>query len=310
MGRGFGGKKRKRDGSGKGKKGERSRELKGKGDAGGFKRRGLGGPAPQRAVLVTSGTPSQCPKATREATRFLESALEALRPAASEEQAAETAGRSIGESLEAELQALRGEEGAKPPKRPIRFHSEVSRGVALLSCPGSEEDPQFPTPSELVSQVFAKQRQSGADCSAARFVVRMAPLDYVCSPHLKNFQATAAAVLPKALAGAKEGAGWYCAFHGRAMTTITRQDVLTTLKEVLAPLNLDLSVSDAEYMIVIEVNPVLCGFSVLQGYEGALHECNLQKACREFENRVAKEDEEDDASDEDDEEELDEQGDE
>eukprot|EP00438_Fugacium_kawagutii_P010797 Skav218417 [mRNA] locus=scaffold466:66209:67183:+ [translate_table: standard] len=52
------------------------------------------------------------------------------------------------------------------------------------------------------------------------------------------------------------------------MSTIKREDAMTALKEVMKTLKLDLSVSDAEYMVVIEVNPVLCGFSVLQDYEG------------------------------------------
>eukprot|EP00435_Cladocopium_sp_Y103_P004507 s4624_g1.t1 len=113
---------------------------------------------------------------------------------------------------------------------------------------------------------------------------RMAPLDVVCSPHLKNFQAAAAAELPKLLKDAREGAGWYCSFHSRAMSTIKREDVMAALKDIMKPLKLDLSVSDAEYMVVIEVNPVLCGFAVLRDYEGGLFECHLQKASEEFEN--------------------------
>ncbi|CAE7866314.1 ABC1K8 [Symbiodinium necroappetens] len=219
------------------------------------------------------------------------------------------AARSAGESLEAELQALRGDGSAKPQKRPLHFYCEVSRGVALLSYPGEEEDLNAPSPSELVQRVFVQQRDGGQDAQAARFVCRMAPLDYVCAPHLKNFQAAAAAVLPGAFAKARDGAGWYFAFHSRAMGTIKRDEAMSVLKQVLGPLPVELSVSDAEYMVVIEVNPVLCGFSVLQDYEHLLHECNLQKACEVYENKACDcdfesedEPEDEDEDDEDDEE--------
>ncbi|CAE7271813.1 ABC1K7, partial [Symbiodinium sp. KB8] len=185
------------------------------------------------------------------------------------------AARSAGESLEAELQ----------------------------------EDLNAPSPSELVQRVFVQQRDGGQDAQAARFVCRMAPLDYVCAPHLKNFQAAAAAVLPGAFAKARDGAGWYFAFHSRAMGTIKRDEAMSVLKQVLGPLPVELSVSDAEYMVVIEVNPVLCGFSVLQDYEHLLHECNLQKACEVYENKACDcdfesedEPEDEDEDDEDDEE--------
>ncbi|CAK9039663.1 unnamed protein product [Durusdinium trenchii] len=157
---------------------------------------------------------------------------------------------------------------------------QVSRGVALLSAATK--------PSALVSKLFARQvsRTTG---TPVRFVVRMAPLDVVCSPHLKNFQAAAEAELPKLLEGAREGAGWYCSFHSRAMGTIKREDAMQVLKQVMAPLKLELSVSEAEYMILIEVNPILCGFAVLKDYEGQLHECHLQNASEAFEHDAASE---------------------
>merc|ERR1712125_289928 len=64
------------------------------------------------------------------------------------------------------------------------------------------------------------------------------------------------------------------------------------VKEILSPLGMEISVSEAEYMIVVEVNPSLCGFSVVQQYEDSLHECNLQKACAAL-ARSASEDAED-----------------
>ncbi|OLQ07485.1 hypothetical protein AK812_SmicGene9097 [Symbiodinium microadriaticum] len=292
-------------GKGKGKgKGKR----KGKANDKGAPCKRPRGPMPTRSMLITSHTPSQCSKATREAIRLLEAASESLRqvPEAKEDT---PAARSAGESLEAELQALRGDGSAKPQKRPLHFYCEVSRGVALLSYPGEEEDLNAPSPSELVQRVFVQQRDGGQDAQAARFVCRMAPLDYVCAPHLKNFQAAAAAVLPGAFAKARDGAGWYFAFHSRAMGTIKRDEAMSVLKQVLGPLPVELSVSDAEYMVVIEVNPVLCGFSVLQDYEHLLHECNLQKACEVYENKACDcdfesedEPEDEDEDDEDDEE--------
>eukprot|EP00439_Symbiodinium_sp_Y106_P046414 s2427_g5.t3 len=273
------------------------------------------------------------------------------------------AAASLGQALQPSMQlkhstwreSTKGDGSVKPQKKPLHFYCEVSRGVALLSYPGEEasesiphdharcndcipasyvfvslqKDLNAPSPSVLVQRVFAQQRDGGHDAQAARFVCRMAPLDYVCAPHLKNFQAAAAAVLPGAFAKARDGAGWYFAFHSRAMGTIKRDEAMSVLKQVLGPLPVELSVSDAErpgpdemYMVVIEVwaaafipvvNPVLCGFSVLQDYENLLHECNLQKACEVYENKACdcdfesedepEDEDEDDADGEDDEDE-------
>ncbi|CAK9039279.1 unnamed protein product [Durusdinium trenchii] len=202
----------KSKGGGKGKKKARNKDSSEKSKA----KRPLG-PMPQSAVLVTSHTPSQCQKATREAIRLLER-LDELHSLSSTAPA-EVPELSVGKALEEELAAL------KEPKdqRPFRFYCEVSRGVALLSAATK--------PSALVSKLFARQvsRTTG---TPVRFVVRMAPLDVVCSPHLKNFQAAAEAELPKLLEGAREGAGWYCSFHSRAMGTIKREDAMQVLKQV------------------------------------------------------------------------------
>merc|ERR1712059_100948 len=94
---------------------------------------------------------------------------------------------SSSDLLEAELQGLRGE-GAPAAKRPrIAFHGEVTRGISVLACPKKADAPSFPAPSALVDVVFATQKRE----ATTRFVVRLLPLDVVCSPHLSNFRAAA-----------------------------------------------------------------------------------------------------------------------
>merc|ERR1711908_17719 len=118
--------------------------------------------------------------------------------------------------------------------------------------------------------------------------------------------------LPKAFADVPAGTGWYVAFSARNMSTITQRAALDVIKEVLAPFNLDMSVSDAEYKIVIDVNPFLCGFSVLRHYEETWSECNLSKACRSIADLPSDVDDasdDDDGEDEDDEDGTDGEGD-
>ncbi|CAJ1328429.1 unnamed protein product [Effrenium voratum] len=281
---GKGGRKGGGRGKGKGKGREKGKEKGKDKGRGGEKKLRRAGPMPSRAVLVTSHTPSLCQKATREAIRLLDSALGEGEERLDEPLDGER--RSVGQSLDAELEALK----AQPRRKRLRFHSEVSRGVALLAY-----EPQQPLPSETVQKIFGLRKE--ANCPGARFVVRLAPLDFVCSPHLKSFQAAAAATLPNQFASARPGAGWYMAFHSRAMGTIKRDEAMQALKDILRPLDLDLSVSDAEYTVLVEVNPVLCGFSVLQGYEHELFECHLQKAFEDCEIQAASQDEGDDEDD-------------
>jgi len=290
-GKGKHGKKRKH-GSGGGKDGGKGKGGKGGGGSEGKgKRRGMLGPLPERAFIISSDSPQASPKATKEAQRLLTDAFEALQASTATGNIAEVAvaqeKSSLISELEAELQELRGD-GATAAKRPrIRFHGEVTRGISVLACPQKADSPNFPAPSVLVESVLATQRRE----STSRFVVRLLPLDYVCSPHLSNFRDAVRKHLPVAFAGMKEGTCWYIACFFRAMATIKREDVLSICKEVLGPLGMDLSVSDAEYTIMVEVNPSLCGFSVLRDYENGLHECHVQRACR------AKEDDDDDDQD-------------
>merc|ERR1712039_480888 len=83
------------------------------------------------------------------------------------------------------------------------------------------------------------------------------------------------------------------------MSTIKRDDALQVIKEVLSPLGYEISVSEAEYTVVVEENPSLCGFSVLRDFEGSLHECNLQRVSRSRDNEDNDEDSDEDNSEDD-----------
>lgn len=275
------GRKRKRsqgDGRRHGEEKQGGTGGKGKG-AGKVKR--LTGELPERAFVVSSETPAMCQKATKEAIALLMAVVETSPSADRLEVKAEGSEaqqprngthKSVSEALESELRELRGEdeEGGvqAAKKRRISFLGEVTRGVAILSCPRKADAPDFPAPSQLVESVFQEHRKGTGLVHDVRFVVRLLPLDFVCSPHLSNFRTAAAASLPTAFASVPPGATWYLAWFGRAMSTIKREDALVVIKEVLKPLGLELSVSDAEHMIIVEVNPALCGFSVLRDFDG------------------------------------------
>eukprot|EP00928_Gymnodinium_smaydae_P012222 TRINITY_DN14442_c0_g2_i1.p1 TRINITY_DN14442_c0_g2~~TRINITY_DN14442_c0_g2_i1.p1 ORF type:complete len:335 (-),score=65.23 TRINITY_DN14442_c0_g2_i1:41-1045(-) len=258
---------------------------------------------PDRAVFVTCMIPSKCGRATSEAIGLLKTARNLLRPDAADDKTAEdsatanagtsapsqassAATPSVNDLLAAELKELQTERETEFSTRErICFHCEPCRGVAIICCPQkSQADSTFPMPSALVNNIFERYaKDSNGELSAVRFLARLVPLDFVCSPHPKNFAAAAVASLPGAFSriGAKEGSTWYCSFNCRAMSTIKREDVLVACKDVLRPLGYDMEVSEADYIVVVEVNPALCGFSVLKAadYENSMQQCNLQKVC-------------------------------
>lgn len=137
----------------------------------------------------------------------------------------------------------------------------------------------LPAPTRVVKHVFDAMADPASGGRVARFVVRMLPLDIVCSPHMKNFKVAATEYISKVFADVKEGSSWRLLLQSRAMNTLKKEDVLPCLKEILNPLNMDMSVCDAEYTILVEVNPSLCGISVIQDF-AALHDCNLQVHCK------------------------------
>ena len=282
---GRGGQKRKRSGDSRGKSGGKGGKkgeidavvdpegVRGKGQEQSGKRRGRSGPLPERAVLVSVNFPKDCPKGTREALRLLTAAM-----GEDADTIEDVPGLSVNEQLDAELLELQGgqdEDGKNRPRR-MAFHCEPLRGVALISVPrhGAEPTSEFMAPSSLVKEVFKRQSES----RAPRHVARMWPLDFVCAPHMSNFKAAVTKELPVLFGAVQPDDTWNLAFNSRAMGTIRREDTLALLKQILQPLGLDLSCSDPTYTVLIEVNPVLCGFSVLQGYEETFHECHLRAA--------------------------------
>merc|ERR1711957_696753 len=116
-----------------------------------------------------------------------------------------------------------------------------------------------------------------------RFLAKVIPLDVICHPHITNFQQMAVKMLPKLFQDAKEGATWHCSFTSRAMNTIKLADAIKACKDVLRPMGFDMECSEADYVIVIEVNPTLCGFSVLQSsrFEDSMFSAICKKYVRQ-----------------------------
>jgi len=233
---------------------------------------------PQRAVIVSSSAPYLAHQAAKEGTQLLQAVLEESGvdcDALDEDEDKVENERSALACLEAELAELQASSDLKHGCKRVRILTEVTRGLTVLACPQAEG---VPLPSKLVEAVFAKQGKQTAERPDIRFVVRMVPLDIVMAPHQRNFRDAVEKHLPQLLAEVPKGSGWACSFHSRAMNTLTYKDVLAVFKEFTAPLELDLCVSEPDIMIVVEVNPLLCGISVLRGYHDALCECNLQRA--------------------------------
>jgi len=254
-----------------GKKRPAQNPQEGKADA---KRRRADFAVGDRGVFFTCAAPGGSGSARRDLVRLLEIVLAQEASTASKATGADgtpaaAPAATVGSALDAELQEL------KTTKPSFVFCShEVAKGTGFLKF--AEEAAKY-LPSTVVVRVLEAQKAEFLATSMApssRLLCRVLPIDNTCKPFLEDFKKLAQAVLPQHVGPEAEPTVWALEFRARNTTTLKKEAVLAIIDEIVPMGRHKVNLSDPAKCILVEVNPLFCGLSILSHW-ASLKKYNL-----------------------------------
>eukprot|EP00933_Yihiella_yeosuensis_P023533 TRINITY_DN18335_c0_g1_i1.p1 TRINITY_DN18335_c0_g1~~TRINITY_DN18335_c0_g1_i1.p1 ORF type:complete len:312 (+),score=99.47 TRINITY_DN18335_c0_g1_i1:202-1137(+) len=207
-----------------------------------------------RGVFFTTVSPGATVNAKRDLIRLLEQAMEEPKANASENTVGSAASR-----MEDELKEL------KQTKPSLIGISEVNaKGTGFLKFSG---DAASRSPSEVVTKMLEKQRaefQTTRMAMSSRLLCRVLPIDHTCKPYTDDFKKLAQAVLPAYVGAEAEPTVWALEFKARNTNTLKKEAVLAVIDEIVPKDRHKVSLNDPVKCIMVEVNSVFCGLSVVE----------------------------------------------
>lgn len=172
---------------------------------------------------------------------------------------AATVRSTASSKLDAELKQLR--------ERQVRFITcgqEVAKGTGFVKFAG---DAVASIPSEAVVRVLEAQKAefqaTSSAPSSSRLLCRVLPIDHTCKPHIEDFQKLAEAVILPHLDLDAEPTVWALEFRARNTTTLKKEAVLSVIDSFWSKERHKVNLNDPEKCILVEVNPLFCGISIL-----------------------------------------------
>lgn len=207
-----------------------------------------------RGVFFTTVTPGASGNARRDLVRLLESSL----PSVSSRSGGEREAKTAAAGLEAELKQLK--ESTAPF---VNCGNEVAKGTGFVKFAGEATEC---LPSEVVSNMLETQRaefQAKHVAPSSRLLCRVLPIDHTCKPFVDDFRKLAQAVLPTHVGPEAEPTVWALEFRARNTSTLKKEAVLSIVDEIVPKGVHKVSLDDPKKCILVEVNPLFCGLSVL-----------------------------------------------
>jgi len=205
-----------------------------------------------RGVFYTTMSPSGAHNARRDLLRLLEEVL----PENAADEAAAASSANAG--LEAELQQLKG---ATP--RFVTSCQEIAKGTGFVKF---SNDMGTRLPSELVPRLLANQKAEFQTIHASptsRLLCRVLPIDHTCRPFIDDFRKLAETVLPQHIGPEAKPTVWALEFRARNTNTLKKEAALEVIDALVAKDRHRVNLGDPEKCILVEVNPLFCGLSVL-----------------------------------------------
>ena len=170
---------------------------------------------------------------------------------------------SLSEALGAELGELRAN------KKKLQSGGDLCKGVAYVKIQTSTSL----RPSELVHALLSDEKNK-----LPAYVSRIIPFDYVTSPHFRNASDLVTARIKPFFESISSPTTWNMRFSKHAMSSVEQRQILNVLLSEI-PERHEASVMDAEWTVLIDVTPVLCGMSVVRDFE-KLAEYNVNKLAK------------------------------
>jgi len=121
-------------------------------------------------------------------------------------------------------------------------------------------------PSEVIVRVLETQKaeyQANNVAPSSRLLCRVLPVDHTCKPFIDDFQKLAKEVLEPHLGESAPPTVWALEFRARNTTTLKKEAVLSVIDDLVSKDRHKVNLNDPEKCILVEVNPLFCGVSVL-----------------------------------------------
>lgn len=213
-------------------------------------------------IFFTTGSPGACSNGRKELMRLLKAVVD--EPDGGDSMGS---GTSASAQIDAELAELRA--GWK------RFIpcAEVAKGTGFVKCADAND-----VPSDLVLRMFkaqCKEIDKGYGMSVSRSLCRVLPIDHTCKPYVEDFRKLAEEVLRPVFA---KPVVWALEFKARNTSTLKKDMVLEVLDKIVADCGVvhKVNINDPDKCILVEVNPLFCGVSVVECW-GPMKKYNLHQ---------------------------------
>merc|ERR1719265_2087743 len=92
-------------------------------------------------------------------------------------------------------------------------------------------------------------------------------INFTCKPYLSDFRALAEKVIAPVLNADAAPTVWALEFKSRNTTTLKKEAALEVIDSFVAKDRHKVSIDDPEIMILVEVNPMFCGVSLLRRWK-------------------------------------------
>lgn len=201
---------------------------------------------------------------TQQATSCL---IEAIQPLLlSEETPQGDNETSLSDLLRSELGELRA------TKRTMQSGGDLCKGVAyvkILTTTGKR-------PSELVYELLSNDKNK-----LPAYISRLMPFDFVTSPHVRNATEVIIARVKPFFEAIAEPTMWNMRFSKHSNSSVDQRKLLDVLIEQI-PDRHEPSAMAADWTILIDVTPVMCGMSIVKDFE-KLGDYNINKLAKQRE---------------------------
>lgn len=194
-------------------------------------------------VAITVGNPGKIPRA-------VSCLMQALQGVQQDEKEGHCRIGSISDLLGAELEDMRAN------KKKFQSAGDLCRGIAYIKFAN-----EGVKPSELVHRLLEDESRP-----LPPFISRIIPFDYVSHPHYADATGIVVREIKPFFEGIEKSTTWTLKYSKHAMSSVDKSKLLQVMIEQI-PDRHEPTVMGAEWTILVDVTPVICGISIVRDYE-------------------------------------------
>ena len=193
----------------------------------------------------TVGNPSRIPQATSCLIQSLQSVLSDTKESVTEN------GKSLSDLLAEEMDEI------KSNKKRLQSAGDLCRGIPYIKL----SQPCVYKPSQLLHMLLSDTKYP-----LPAYVARVIPYDWVTHPHLSNATNLIIKEIKPFFESIHQPSSWNLKMGKHSMGSIDKAKLLEVLIDHI-PDRHEPSVMSAEWTLLVDITPVMCGMALVRDYE-------------------------------------------